>query len=205
MDFNSDGLLSRDEIIRGASIWGESSEQAEKRWEDMKHASGLAASHITKSNFIIYWLGKSKRHIDAEGRFDDGYASYIRLHIELLSMAKAEFVIGLMFDQIVGEKANPVLGQMEAVRAAMCFGESEEAAHQTWLKMLSAMDANQDGVISREEYITYWMGQCADKLMVDGAHFEEGYLGYLRGVMAKMSAMSQPSSKIDNHVITTHL
>ena len=65
------------------------------------------------------------------------------------------------------------------------FGSKEEEAEATWQDMLTKMDDNQDGRISKDEYSSYWMLKAKSKIAPDGT-FVEGYKQFLLKKLVKI-------------------
>ena len=68
------------------------------------------------------------------------------------------------------------------------FGVKADQAEKTWITMKEQMDTNKDRKIDKEEYSTFWMGQCKGKIQPESGEFEREYKKYLLVKLGKLRA-----------------
>ena len=84
------------------------------------------------------------------------------------------------------------------------FGEGEQTAKARWAEIISKMDKDEDGKISRFEYTQWWMKETSSKQNPDGT-FIAGYQDYLMSMLAKLGKVKQASSELYAHEIEDDL
>jgi len=80
--------------------------------------------------------------------------------------------------------------------SVVAFNEGEDAAIRRWQTMLADMDENKDKMISRDEYISWWVNHTQDKMKPNGV-FVEGYAAYLLKCLQRITSVKTATEMCD--------
>eukprot|EP00555_Chaetoceros_dichaeta_P003337 CAMPEP_0198248504 /NCGR_PEP_ID=MMETSP1447-20131203/255_1 /TAXON_ID=420782 /ORGANISM="Chaetoceros dichaeta, Strain CCMP1751" /LENGTH=211 /DNA_ID=CAMNT_0043932911 /DNA_START=62 /DNA_END=697 /DNA_ORIENTATION=+ len=181
IDLDSSGCIDEAEALVIAKIgFGQDEETAAKYWkEDLCSEDSNHDNKLSKEEYVAWWTKKSDGKKNDDGTFEKKYAeSLISSLTKVQSVAEADALCTAFFDVMDIDGSGAIEENEAKTISKKGFGADEAAATANWKKMLTDMDTNEDGKISKEEYTAFWMSEAKDKLQSNGS-FAAGYTTYL--------------------------
>eukprot|EP00916_Digyalum_oweni_P003168 GHVL01005695.1.p1 GENE.GHVL01005695.1~~GHVL01005695.1.p1 ORF type:complete len:152 (+),score=17.89 GHVL01005695.1:29-484(+) len=87
---------------------------------------------------------------------------------------------GRIFDLLDVNK-NGEIDKAEIIQMSVKFGETLEHAEKRWESMVKDLDLNKDNLVSREEYVSYWIQKSQVHVNPLTKQYTPEFLDYLNG------------------------
>jgi Ca2+-binding EF-hand superfamily protein len=184
IDLDRSGYLEEREGLRFLDLCGFPHSQLQFAWEQvLETADRNEDGNIAKQEFLDYIL--MGHGVDERGQLIDR-AFEQRLQQQIMLMGPAGQLLSMMFDTIDADSSG-FMEQSEALVYLRSAGCADDELSYYWNDLLRCADRNGDGRISKNEFVTYILG---DEELDAGGHFTDAER--YSELAAQLSALGGP-------------